>query len=369
MTAPAVTVLMSVHNGEAFLRQAVDSILAQTFRDFEFLIVDDGSTDGTGAILRSYSDPRVVVVRNDRCLTLPVSLNRGLRAARAPLVARADADDVYVPTRLARQVSYMERSQQIGASSAAFWTTDEKGGILERHSPPCRDEQIRLMLLWTACLSHPLAIFRRELVLTFGGYDERFWVAQDYDLWARLRDHTIFGNLSAPLMRHRSHPRSSAATRGLAGRELGCSVSRRLMSRYLGRELGGPEAAGLRWLLCGHGPIKADLLPLVLSLLAELLLQARARESSSTFAWLRRAASASLLQQSIALVRRNSAASRRLFWRALRLWPPRMATLAAVKQVGRLLGIKRAHFLPAHQGRSGTARHTPTPEDPAEDGA
>jgi len=105
---PAVTVLMGVYNGELFVRDAIDSILAQSYRDFELLVVDDGSTDTTPAILASYDDSRLRVLRNEENIGLTRSLNRGLRAARGGLIARQDADDLSLPNRLARQVTFLE---------------------------------------------------------------------------------------------------------------------------------------------------------------------------------------------------------------------------------------------------------------------
>ena len=355
VATPPVTVLMSVHNGEPFLREAVDSILAQTFGDFEFIIVDDGSTDGTGAILRSYTDPRIVILNNERCLTLPVSLNRGLWAARSPLVARADADDVYLPTRLAKQMRYMDSNPQVGVASSAFYATDEIGRVLAVHRVPCRDREIKLKLIWASPLAHPVTIYRRELVLAVGGYDEKFWVAQDYDLWARLSERTAFGNVSEPLVKFRSHARSSAQTRGAEGKALGDGVSERVMSRYLARELSAEEAGALRRLLCSYSPITDGSLPLALALLRELMSQARAREPKSAFAWLRRTASRSLMQQSAWLVRPDSADSWRLFRGAVSLWPLRIATVPVFVVLKALRGLRSVAALPCELLRM--ARH------------
>src|SRR3712207_3671984 len=111
--SPKVTVLMAVYNGEAYLREAVDRILGQTFTDLEFLVVSDGSTDGSAEILRSYADPRLRVVENERNLKLIASLNRGLELARGEYVARMDADDVSLPDRLAKQVAYLEARPEV----------------------------------------------------------------------------------------------------------------------------------------------------------------------------------------------------------------------------------------------------------------
>ncbi|MGB8484637.1 MAG: glycosyltransferase family A protein, partial [Xanthobacteraceae bacterium] len=110
---PRVSVIMSVLNGEAFLRPAVESILGQTFRDFEFIVIDNASSDGTAGILDGYRDDRIVRLRNDDIRTLTQSLNRGLHAARGEYVARLDADDLAASERLGRQVAFLDANPDV----------------------------------------------------------------------------------------------------------------------------------------------------------------------------------------------------------------------------------------------------------------
>src|SRR5262245_13045266 len=133
---PTISVLMSVLNGQEFLRPAVESVLAQTFADFEFIIIDNASRDGTSAILDSYRDPRIVRLRNDRILSLTQSLNKGLQVARGTYVARLDADDVAAPTRLMKQVELLDRDQDILLAGSSVRVINETGHVIGRIDPP-----------------------------------------------------------------------------------------------------------------------------------------------------------------------------------------------------------------------------------------
>jgi len=141
MVEPKVTVLMPVYNGERYLNEAVDSILGQTFTDFEFLIIDDASTDKTPEILRSYDDPRIRVVTNEENLGLSKSLNKGLALARGEFIARMDADDVSYPYRLQVQHEFM--TQHPGAGVIGSWAEyiDRKGEIVHRYRAPIFPEE------------------------------------------------------------------------------------------------------------------------------------------------------------------------------------------------------------------------------------
>ncbi len=129
---PRVSVLMSVYNGERFLRDSVESILGQTFTDFEFLILDDGSTDSTCEILEEYAnkDARIVLVRNDRNLGLTRSLNKGLRLVRGEYLARQDADDISLPKRLEMQVKFLDAHPEVGVVGSALEIIDENGNTI-----------------------------------------------------------------------------------------------------------------------------------------------------------------------------------------------------------------------------------------------
>jgi glycosyltransferase involved in cell wall biosynthesis len=189
VAAPDVTVLMCVYNGESYVRDAVDSILAQSYRNFEFLIIDDGSTDTTSDLLASYVDRRIRILRNRENRGLTPSLNLGLREARGHWIARQDADDISYPDRLARQISFLDRHPEVMLLGTQFDSVDERG---RRRGPhlwmKCEAAlAIRWQLMFENPFVHSTVIVRRDVVLdSLGGYDEAFRTNQDFELWSRL---------------------------------------------------------------------------------------------------------------------------------------------------------------------------------------
>jgi glycosyltransferase involved in cell wall biosynthesis len=207
----AVSVVMTVYNGESHLVAAIDSILAQTFRDFELIVVDDGSTDGTARILAAVrqADQRVRILENARNLGLVASLNRGLAEARGALIARMDADDVSRPHRLARQVEFLRRHPEVDVLGSRLRVL----GTWRVWKPPLSHDDIVARLLFESPLYHPTVMLRRHRDDGQGGlgerivYDERRTHAEDYDLWVRLGlDHGArFANLPEVLLDYRIH--------------------------------------------------------------------------------------------------------------------------------------------------------------------
>lgn len=193
---------MSVHNGGRWFGQALDSVLAQTLSDFELVVVDDGSSDETPAILARCRDDRLITVRQSRA-GLTVSLNRGLRLTSTPLVARLDADDVALPERLARQVAYLDAHGDVGLLGTACEEIDASGAPLGAYRPPETDGDIRRALIRRNPFVHSSMVVRRRLLEEAGGYDETLAVAQDYELWVRLSRVTRMANLGEPLVRRR----------------------------------------------------------------------------------------------------------------------------------------------------------------------
>lgn len=181
-----VTVLLAAYNGGAYLREAVESVLAQTFGDFELLLVDDASTDGSVDALPA--DPRIRVLRNERNIGQIPSLNRGLRDARGPYVARLDHDDVCLPRRLEAQVAVLDA--QPGVALAATWAdiVDTDGRLWTPVRPRTRSfaEFAADVVAGQVFFVHPTIMFRRDVVLELGGFDESLDAAEDHDLYRRL---------------------------------------------------------------------------------------------------------------------------------------------------------------------------------------
>lgn len=233
MTAPAVTVLMPVYNGEAHLCEAVDSILAQTFTDFELIVVDDGSSDATPKILEDYArkDTRVRIVHNEQNVKIAASLNKGLMLARAPLIARMDADDVSLPERLAEQVRFMTVREAITLCGSFMRIYDTN----ELWSLPEENDYIRARLLFWNSFYHPTVVFRKEEVLrlTDGYAEEASGYCEDYDLWIRLAEHSEvrFANIPQALVRYRQGHKVLSPQHGFRWRNCQKNIYARQLQR------------------------------------------------------------------------------------------------------------------------------------------
>jgi glycosyltransferase involved in cell wall biosynthesis len=188
MTGRKLSVLTSVYNGAPYLRQSVQSILDQTFDDFEFVIIDDASRDRTPEILDRFRDPRIVRLRNERNLGLARSLNRGLEAARGQYIARHDADDWSHPQRLGEQAAYLDARPHVGVvATTTEWIAGD-GRVLRTWRQPTDNAGIQETLLKYCCLVHGSTMIRPHAVKEVGGYDDAMRTGQDYDLWLRMSE-------------------------------------------------------------------------------------------------------------------------------------------------------------------------------------
>lgn len=221
--APQVTVLMSVYNSEPFLAEAVESILGQTYQDFEFVIIDDGSEDGSREIIERYAarDSRIVVLANETNIGLTRSLNRGLEAARGRYLARQDADDVSLPHRLATQVEYLDSHPATGLLGTGYQIIDARGRILGVQRATRGHEALKAeLIVKNNALLHTSVMTRAELVRAVGGYNENFTYAQDYDLWWRMARITELDNCSDVLLKWRESEGSISSM--ARGKQLAC---------------------------------------------------------------------------------------------------------------------------------------------------
>jgi glycosyltransferase involved in cell wall biosynthesis len=212
---------MSARDEEAFVAAAIDSILAQTFREFELVIVDDGSTDRTRAIILGYDDPRVRLLHNDGNRGLSFSLNRGLQGCRADLVARMDANDIAAPARLQRQIDLFRARPGLDLVwTGATYITRDGEPLCRKRSPGLREAVDLLKSSPTPLpvgrnnVNHMTVMYRRASVLRVGGYSEEFRWGQDGNLWYRmLRAGAEFAFIEEPLMQIRLAPHSVTAAR------------------------------------------------------------------------------------------------------------------------------------------------------------
>lgn len=202
MTAPIlVSVVMSVYNAEVYLSEAIESILTQTYKSFEFIIINDGSTDKSLEIIEKYAekDNRIVLINREN-RGLPYSLNEGILLAKGKYIARMDADDISLPIRLEKQVSFMENNPEIGVCGTAVLNFDTGSSWILSST----DKMLKSELLFATVFAHPTVMMNKVLLLENQLlYNETFLQSQDFELWTRLADYTKFANLKIPLLRYR----------------------------------------------------------------------------------------------------------------------------------------------------------------------
>lgn len=228
---PAISAILPVYNGQAYVREAVESILAQTFTDFELIIINDGSTDGSGAILRELAarDQRIVLVERANG-GLVSALNEGIERARAELIARMDADDVAMPERFALQHARMEAEPELGVPQLGLLGSfirimDKTGRIIRQGDYPISPAEAAHFLEHGCPVAHPTVMMRREAVVQAGGYRNLFSHCEDYDLWLRISELGYgIANLPQPLLNYRMHGANVSAVHREA-QELGTMVA------------------------------------------------------------------------------------------------------------------------------------------------
>lgn len=203
---PLVSVVMSVYNSEATLKVAIESILNQTFIDFEFIVINDGSTDKTAKILASLNDPRIKVYSQTNH-GLIYSLNLGIEKSKGEFIARMDDDDVSDLQRLEKQVTFLQDNPRIDALGCAFAMTDDKDKILQVFARPTRHIDITRQLYVQNPLGHGSMMIRKQALTSVGNYDQEKKHIEDYDLWIRLyQSGATFAVLPEVLYHWRSNP-------------------------------------------------------------------------------------------------------------------------------------------------------------------
>lgn len=220
---PKVTVLMPVYNGEKYLKEAIESILSQTFTDFEFLIINDGSTDGSVDIIESYDDERIRLVHNEKNIRLALSLNRGLELSRGEYIARMDCDDIALPERLEKQVSFMDKNPGVGMCGTWIKTIGEIEGDIWKY--PTDYDTIKCSLLFVSTFAHPSIMIRKSVVDKYNVRYSKFLKSQkfnmtkedielfpleDLELWRRLSFMCPVVNLDDVLVLYRITKTSSS---------------------------------------------------------------------------------------------------------------------------------------------------------------
>jgi len=236
---PKVSIVLPTYNGSRFLKRAIQSVLKQTFLDFELVIVDDGSSDKTPEIAKRYSvlDPRVKTVRNEQNLGIQKSLNRGLQEARGAYIARIDDDDEWADaSKLARQVKYLDAHSDCVLVGTGTIVVDESSRELFRFLNPETDTKIRRRLLGKNCFTHSSVMFRKNAAMRFGGYDEseRTRHVEDYDLWLKLGTVGKLANLPLYAIKFTLRPGNISSKNKITQFKKDISLAWRYRSRYPG---------------------------------------------------------------------------------------------------------------------------------------
>lgn len=209
--APKVSVLMSVYNGSQYLREAIDSILNQTFANFEFIVIDDCSTDNSWEILNGYAtqDSRIVLLKNEENIGLTKSLNKGIRVAKGEYIARQDADDVSLPCRFEKQLAVLEQDSDVALVSCDVEMIHSDGTYICILKQACEPELVAWHLLfYNHIAGHSQVVFKKDLAIELGSYNEDYRYSQDYELWCRLIKVSKFVIVPEPLLRQRRHKQS-----------------------------------------------------------------------------------------------------------------------------------------------------------------
>jgi glycosyltransferase involved in cell wall biosynthesis len=223
MRNPRISILMSVYNSPTFLSDAINSILSQTFEDFEFLIIDDGSNDQTSKILGVQNDKRIRIITNHHNIGLTHSLNKLLKLAQGEYIARMDADDISLPRRLEYQVDFLDKHPDTGLVGCNYYEIDENDNVIKDCKPPSENLVLKWSLLFQNAFCHSATMFRQQCLSQAGNYDEQLSYAQDYDLWLRIAQNNSIHNLDLFLHKWRRnktsgisetcyHPQQESAT-------------------------------------------------------------------------------------------------------------------------------------------------------------
>lgn len=202
---PQISVIMPVYNGEAYVAEAIESILGQTFTDFEFLVIDNASTDGSATIIKSFNDPRIKVISNPVNLGLIGSLNVGLQAARGKYVARMDHDDIALPERFQKEYDFLETHPEVAIVGTWSRIINSDGVYIKTHRNPLRSNVIKYELLFGNTITHPSIMMRRKEILALGGYDPQWVHTEDYNLYSRAVRKYQLANIGETLLNYRMH--------------------------------------------------------------------------------------------------------------------------------------------------------------------
>lgn len=234
MPHPKVSIIMSVYNGERYLNQAIESIRRQTFENYEFIIIDDGSDDNSWDILSHYAlkDPRIIILRNKDNIGITLSLAAGMKIAEGEYIARQDADDISLPNRLEKQKNHLDLHPETALVSCGLYMIDSKGNQIRRYDLDCNPVYIEWHLqFYNYLYGHSQVMFRRKTAERVGGYRAHFKYAQDYDLWTRLLNYGRINILPDKLLKYRCHSASISERKTISQLTFALEVAQRQLNK------------------------------------------------------------------------------------------------------------------------------------------
>jgi len=218
-----VSIIMSVHNGEAYLETAVLSVIEQEYRNFEFIIIDDGSTDDTRKILEKITDPRVKIIYKENT-GLTKSLNYALTLVIGDYIARIDADDIYEKDKLKTQVEYLNKNPDVTLCGTWAKFIDENENDVGEYKVPVEYDKIKKTILFHNPFIHSSVVFRKKLIDSVGAYDVKFRFAQDYELWSRVVFKHKVANIPQYLLKYRKLNSGITKSKNFLVRWLGLKI-------------------------------------------------------------------------------------------------------------------------------------------------
>lgn len=247
MIRPKLSVILPVHNAEEYLRQTIDSILFQTFNNFELIVVDDGSTDSSSQIISSYDDTRIVYIKNETNLRLVATLNKGIAAAKGEYIARIDADDRCLPTRFQKQLDFLESHRNIDLCGSWANLIGPDGRRIGRIKNVCDNRLLSCLLLFTCPLVHP-SVMGKASIFKENPYDASMLHIEDLELWSRLSSKDIgIANIPEYLIDYRWHDSNISVVNEEVQYKAKSDLLRIRLSELLGRV---PSNEEMRLHLC-----------------------------------------------------------------------------------------------------------------------
>jgi len=202
---PRVTVFIPIYNSEKFLHETITGVLNQTYKNFELLAIDDGSTDSSLNILNSFNDPRIRIERNKKNMGRPYTRNRGVELAKGEYIAILDSDDIAMPDRLLEQVNFLDKNQDISGVGSFAEIISDTGKFIKTLELPCDTKSINSKIYQSNCFVHSSIMLRLQTLVDIGGYNLEYPQAQDYELFLRLcRNHSL-ANIPKVLVKYRIH--------------------------------------------------------------------------------------------------------------------------------------------------------------------